>query len=170
MKSKKNLVLLGMMGSGKSTIGRLLSKRLNLNFFDIDKIIEKENDKKIYEIFKSHGENFFRKLEENLTLKTLDQNNSVISLGGGAFLNSAIRKKVLTKSVTFWLNWNTNILISRIKKNYNRPVILGLNNIQIKNLIKERSKTYVKANYKIDCNSLNKNEIIDKILKFYENK
>ena len=74
MKSKKNLVLLGMMGSGKSTIGSLLSKKLNIHFFDIDNIIEEKMDMAIIEIFEKMGENFFRNLEEKITIKFLNSN------------------------------------------------------------------------------------------------
>ena len=80
MKSKKNLVLLGMMGSGKSTIGLLVSKKLNVSFIDIDKLIEKESNMKITEIFDQKGEAFFRKLEESTTLKALSSTNKIISL------------------------------------------------------------------------------------------
>ena len=99
MKSKRNLVLLGMMGSGKSTIGYLLSKSLNLEFCDIDLIIEKEAGFKIAEIFNTEGENSFRKIEEKTSIKILKLKNKVISLGGGAFLNENIRKEVLSNNI-----------------------------------------------------------------------
>ena len=91
MKLKKNLVLLGMMGSGKSTIGRLISKKLSQKFVDIDDIIEDEAKMKINEIFLKKGEIFFRNLEEKITLKLLNNYNTIISLGGGAFINDKIR-------------------------------------------------------------------------------
>jgi len=168
MKSKKNLVLIGMMGSGKSTIGELLAKKLKFKFFDIDKIIEKKIKMKIVDIFEIKGEIFFRNLERKISLKILDYNNSVISLGGGAFTNDIIRKKALNKSETFWLNWNPNTLIDRVKKNKKRPIALKLNDNELNNLIKQRSNFYLEAKYKINCENLNKSEIIDKILNLYE--
>ena len=168
MKSKKNLVLIGMMSSGKSTIGELLAKKLNFKFFDIDKIIENETKMKITEIFKIKGENFFRNLEEKTTVKLLNFTNVVISLGGGGFVNEIIRKETNTKSKTFWLDWNLDTLISRIRKKNNRPVALALNNDELKNLIIERSKYYSKAKYKINCQKLTRSEIIKKILNLYE--
>tara|TARA_Y100000782_G_scaffold37211_1_gene41594 strand:+ start:760 stop:1272 length:513 start_codon:yes stop_codon:yes gene_type:complete len=168
MKSKKNLVLIGMMSSGKSTIGELLAKKLNFKFFDIDKIIENETKMKITEIFKIKGENFFRNLEEKTTVKLLNFSNAVISLGGGGFVNEIIRKETNTKSKTFWLNWNLDTLISRIRKKNNRPVASALNNDELKNLIIERSKYYSKAKYKINCQKLTRPEIIKKILNLYE--
>ena len=169
MKSKKNLVLIGMMSSGKSTIGELLAKKLNFKFFDIDKIIENETKMKITEIFKIKGENFFRNLEEKTTVKLLNFSNAVISLGGGGFVNEIIRKETNTKSKTFWLDWNLDTLISRIRKRNNRPVALALNNNELKNLIIKRSKYYSKAKYKINCQKLTRSEIIKKILNLYEN-
>ena len=168
MKSKKNLVLIGMMSSGKSTIGGLLAKKLNFKFFDIDKIIENETKMKITEIFKIKGENFFRNLEEKTTVKLLNFTNAVISLGGGGFVNEIIRKETNTKSKTFWLDWNLDTLISRIRKRNNRPVALALNNNELKNLIIKRSKYYSKAKYKINCQKLTRSEIIKKILNLYE--
>ena len=168
MKSKKNLVLIGMMSSGKSTIGVLLAKKLNFKFFDIDKIIENETKMKITEIFKIKGENFFRNLEEKTTIKLLNFSDVVISLGGGGFVNEIIRKETNTKSKTFWLDWNLDTLISRIRKRNNRPVALALNNNELKNLIIKRSKYYSKAKYKINCQKLTRPEIIKKILNLYE--
>ena len=168
MKSKKNLVLIGMMSSGKSTIGELLAKKLNFKFFDIDKIIENETKMKITEIFKIKGENFFRNLEEKTTIKLLNFSDVVISLGGGGFINETIRKETNTKSKTFRLNWDLDTLISRIRKKNNRPVASALNNDELKNLIIERSKYYSKAKYKINCQKLTRSEIIKKILNLYE--
>ena len=169
MKSNNNLVLLGMMGSGKSTIGLSLSKRLNTNFFDIDKIIEREQKMKVNEIFEKKGEKFFRSLEEKITLSALKSKNSIISLGGGSWLNEKIRKETnINNNVSFWLNWDTSIILERIKKNNKRPLIKNLNDSEIVKLILKRSKIYAKANYKIDCNRLTKDKIIKKILNIYE--
>ena len=169
MKSNNNLVLLGMMGSGKSTIGLSLSKRLNTNFFDIDKIIEREQNMKVNEIFEKKGEKFFRSLEEKITLSALKSKNSIISLGGGSWLNEKIRKETnINNNVSFWLNWDTSIILERIKKNNKRPLIKNLNDSEIVKLILKRSKIYAKANYEINCNRLTKDKIIKKILNIYE--
>ena len=168
MKLKKNLVLLGMMGSGKSTIGYLLSKNLNLEFYDIDSIIEKQDGRKIAEIFNTEGEDFFRKLEEKVSIKILKLKNKVISLGGGAFLNENIRKEVLSNNVSFWLNWKNNTLINRIKRNNKRPIINNYNENEIKKLISKRLKIYSMADFKINCEKFTKNEITRKILDIYE--
>ena len=87
MEIKKNIVLLGMMGSGKSTIGSLIAKKLNVVLIDIDKEIEKMQNQKISKIFEKKGEAYFRELEFNVTIQSLKDNNKIISIGGGAFLN-----------------------------------------------------------------------------------
>ena len=165
MEIKKNIVLLGMMGSGKSTIGGLLAKKLNSVLIDIDKKIEKMQNLKISEIFKTKGEAYFRELEFNVTLQSLDGDNNIISLGGGAFMNKELRKVLKQKSSTFWLHWNADTLIKRIKNNDKRPIIKGLNNFEIKKLINERNKIYYFSDFKIICESLKKTEIVDKIIK-----
>ena len=168
MKSKKNLILIGMMGSGKSTIGRLLAQKLNLSFLDIDFLIEKKVKMKIAEIFENKGEEIFRKLEKEFTLKFLNKANCIISLGGGAFIDETIKKEAQKKGITIWLNWDSQTLINRIKNNKKRPVAINLNDNELKNLILSRSKIYSKAKYKIDCENMNKIEIVEKIKQIYE--
>ena len=92
MESNKNLVFIGMMGSGKTTLGKIVSKKLNMKFIDIDHEIESKENMKISDLFKKKGEVFFRKLEERISLQNLKKNNSVISLGGGAFINQKVQK------------------------------------------------------------------------------
>ena len=168
MKSKENLVFLGMMGSGKSSIGLMVAKKLKLNFIDIDNEIEKELGKKITDIFEENGEDFFRKIEEKITLKKLKLNSSVISLGGGAFMNRNIRKEVLKNHLSFWLKWNNEILLDRIKNSKKRPLAINLPNNEIINLIQKRSNIYAKALFEIKCDNLSKNEVVNKIIKIYE--
>ncbi len=168
MKSGKNIVFLGMMGSGKTSIGFLISKKLNLEFFDIDNHIENNLGMKISKIFKNKGEKFFREYEEKITLNILKKNNIVISLGGGAFLNKNIRNEILKNHFSFWLKLESDILIKRIKNSTKRPLAYNISDIELKNMIKERSKIYSKALYKINCNNLNKTKIMNKIINIYE--
>ena len=164
MEIKKNIVLIGMMGSGKSTIGSLLAKKLNAVLVDIDKKIEKMENQKISQIFELKGEAYFRELEFNVTIKYLGHHNRIISLGGGAFINKELRKIIKYKSSTFWLNWNTDTLINRIKNNNKRPVIKNMSLTDIKKLINERNKIYNLSDFKINCENLKKGEIVNKIL------
>ena len=168
MKSKENLVFLGMMGSGKSSIGLLVAEKLKLNFIDIDNEIEKELGTTISKVFEDKGEDYFRKIEEKITLKKLKLYPSVISLGGGAFINENIRKVVLKSHISFWLNWDNNILLGRIKNSKKRPLVTNSSDNQIIDLIKNRSNVYAKALFKIKCDNLTKNEVVNKIIKIYE--
>ena len=168
MKSKENLVFLGMMGSGKSSIGSLVAKKLKLNFVDIDKEIEKNLNITIKKIFEVKGENYFRKIEEQTTLKKLKLSSTVISLGGGAFTNNNIRKEILKNHLSFWLNWDDKILLNRIKNSKKRPLAINATDTELIDLIKKRSNIYSKALYEIKCDNLTKIEIVKKIVEIYE--
>ena len=168
MKSKENLVFLGMMGSGKSSIGSLVAKKLNLNFIDIDEEIEKELGTSIKRIFAEKGEDYFRKIEEKITLKKLKLNSVIISLGGGAFLNKNIRKEIIKNHISFWLSWDNQVLLNRIKNSKKRPLVFNATDNELFDLIKKRSNIYSKALYEIECDDLSKNQIVKKILEIYE--
>ena len=168
MKSKENLVFLGMMGSGKSSIGSLVAKKLNFKFIDIDKEIEKELGNSIKEIFETKGEKHFREIEEKISLNKLKLNSAVISLGGGAFINERIRKEILKKHISFWLNWSDQVLLDRIRNSSKRPLAYKSSDNKLIELMNKRSSIYSKALYEIKCDKLSKNEIVKKILQIYE--
>ena len=168
MKSGKNIVFLGMMGSGKTSIGYMVSKKLNLDFFDIDNLIEEKLDLNISRIFETKGEKFFREFEEKTTLDILKKKNVVISLGGGAFLNRNIRTEVLKNHLSFWLKNDAKIIINRIINNPKRPIAFNSTKNELLNLIKKRSKIYSKSMYNIICDKLTKNEIAKKVIDIYE--
>jgi len=170
MKSKENIVFLGMMGSGKSSIGFLVSKRLGMEFFDIDQVIEKELKMKISKIFKEKGESYFRTIEEKITLQILKKSGIVVALGGGAFLNKNIRKEVIKNHFSIWLKVNSEILIKRLKNTKNRPLASNASKEELLDLIKKRSNFYSRALYKVICNNMSKSQIIDKVINIYENK
>ena len=167
---KKNLVLIGMMGSGKSTISRLLSNITKQNLIDTDQLIEKETKLKINDIFQKKGENFFRRIEEKIVLNSLKFSNNIIAIGGGAFLNDSIREKIKKNCISVWLKCSEQTLIPRIKNSKKRPKAYLLKEKDLIKLINDRSKIYSKADYKINCDTLTKKEIMNKILKIYEKK
>ena len=165
----KNLTLTGMMGAGKSTIGKIIAKKLRYEFIDVDKIIEQKEGTSINLIFKNKGEEHFRKIEYEQTLSELKKDNSVISLGGGAFLNNTIRKSVKKLSISFWLDVSVDELIKRLKKNKRRPMLFRQNTSDlVKKIYFDRKKTYNEADFRIKCKSLKYEEIVNKILEFYE--
>ena len=158
------------MGVGKSTIGRLIAKRLKVKFIDVDKVIERRERKSIKRIFDDNGEIYFRKLEEKITLKILKNRKAIIALGGGAFMNNNIREKVLTSCTSIWLKVNLDKLIKRYKKNDRRPLLARKKlDSEVKKIYRSRKKTYSLADFKINCDSMDKSEIVQKILNSYEN-
>ena len=167
---RKSLTLTGMMGVGKSTIGKNLAKKLRYNFIDVDKLIEKKEGITINLIFKNKSEEYFRKIENDIAINELKKNNSVISLGGGAFLNDAIRKTSKKLSISFWLDVPIDDLIKRLsKKNSQRPLLFRKNvGETVKKIYFERKKIYNEADYRIKCNSMKSNEIVKKIINLYE--
>ena len=166
---KKNLVLTGMMGVGKSTVGKNLAQKLSYNFVDIDRTIESREGSTINLIFKNKSESYFRKLENEISLEKLKKKNTVISLGGGAFLNKSIRREVKNTSVSFWLDVDVSELIKRLKKTKKRPLLYNKNlNVMVNKIYLERKKTYSEADFRIKCNFLGPDKIVDKILKLYE--
>ena len=157
-----------MMGVGKTRIGKFVAKRLKIDFFDIDKLIEEKNEMKITEIFKTKGEIYFRKEEEFVTIKYLNKKGSIISLGGGGFINDKIRKKVLSECFSVWLNVNLETLYMRLKNSKKRPLIYNNNQNNIDKIFMERKKIYSLADHEINCDNLHLNQIRNKIIKLYE--
>jgi|TARA_Y100000296_G_scaffold83597_1_gene114808 shikimate kinase len=165
---KKNLVLLGMMAVGKTTLGKIVAKIQGLEFIDIDTNIEKRNSMSINEIFNKKGEKFFRTEEEKEVLNSLKKKNCVIALGGGAFVNKIIRVNVLKDAISVWLDVDIDILNKRVKWSQKRPLLQEKNNKKIlEKLYEKRKEFYKQANYKIACNKLNKQDVIKKIITLY---
>jgi len=152
--NKKNICIMGLMGSGKSIIGRDLSKYLNLNFYDIDKEIELKTKKKINEIFEEEGELYFRDIEEKVCIEILTNDNCVISLGGGSIISKKIRKIIKKNSYSIYLQVRLNNLLSRLKFSRKRPLLNNNSNkIEImQKLLKDRQKYYKKADLIINNN------------------
>ena len=155
---KKKIVLIGMMGSGKSTVGKILSKTLKLNFIDTDVLIEKKCGLKITEIFDKYGEKYFRHKEEKIVLNILlnDKKPCVLALGGGAFLNKKLQKVVLQKTISVWLDTNIELIYKRCKKSNKRPLLDESNDKKLKKIIKDllkiRNPIYSKAKFIVKTN------------------
>ena len=166
---KKNLVLLGMMAVGKTTLGKIMAKNQGLKFIDIDSNIEKNNLMTVNEIFTKKGEKFFRIEEKKEVLKSLKKNDCVIALGGGAFMNKIIRETILKTAISIWLDVNITTLNKRIIWNHKRPLLNKSDNQKkLNELYAERKNIYKLANHKIECDKLSKNNIIQKITALYE--
>ena len=166
LKNYKNkiIVIIGHMGSGKSLVGKLLSRKLNWNYFDSDKEVEKKLDISIVDIFKIYGENYFRKKEEIIIKNLMKKEYSVISLGGGSITIKNIRNILEKKTISIFLKVDINVLVKRLKNNKKRPLLI---NTDIKNKIfllnKERLPFYNNANIVIE-NSKSIERTVDEII------
>ena len=166
---KKNLVLLGMMGVGKTTLGKLVAKNQGLEFIDTDANIENKNSMTINEIFEQKGENFFRLEEKKEILNSLSKQDCVIALGGGAFMNKTIRESVLKNAISVWLDIDLKILNQRLKWNQKRPLLKKYSNQKkLNELYEQRKNIYQLADHKIVCDKLNKEDIVNRIIRLYE--
>jgi len=166
---KKNLILLGMMGVGKTTLGKLVAKNQGLEFIDTDANIENKNSMTINEIFEQKGESFFRLEEKKEILNSLSKQDCIIALGGGAFMNKTIRESVLKNAISVWLDIDLKILNQRLKWNQKRPLLKKYNNKKkLNELYEQRKNIYQLANHKIVCDKLNKEDIVNQIIGLYE--
>ena len=163
--------IIGMMGAGKSKIGYIVSKSLNVNFYDIDDLIEKELNTSIKELFKSHGEAYFRSIEEakiEIVIKNAVSKNekAIISIGGGAFDNQYSRELLLKNTKVIWLNVPTDILIKRIGDGSKRPMIKGNIEKSITEILSKRVKYYSLSHHQLNAYNLTQKQITEKMIQF----
>ena len=164
------LVLTGMMGSGKSSIGKELSNILSSKFYDTDLEIEKMLNMTVPDIFKNKGENYFRKIEEKICIDLINGDEKVVALGGGAFLNKKIREIVLKKSTSVWIDVDISTIVKRMKISKNIRPMLDYKDLKgsITSILAKRSPIYQLANIKIKATSIGKKKIASEIKKKYE--
>jgi len=166
---KKNLILLGMMAVGKTTLGKIVAKNHNLEFIDTDKEIEKKNLMTVSQIFQEKGEKFFRMEEKREVNKILKKKNCIIALGGGAFIDKSIRDNILNNAISIWLDCDIRILKKRSLWNEKRPLLKNENKLEkLKELYSKRKNIYKLSNHKIVCDKLTKKNIVEKIGIIYE--
>ena len=151
----RKLFLVGFMATGKTTIGKKLSSRLNVPFFDSDKEIELGCGCSINEYFRKYGETKFRAIEEKIIIEKIKNNkdnNFIMSLGGGAYLNYSIRESISLVGISIWLKGNIDIIYNRLKKSkYERPLMINFNTKEkLEKLLKERTLYYQKADIKVN--------------------
>ena len=164
--NNRSIVLVGMMGSGKTTIGKLLAEELGLPFYDSDNEIEKNLGKKINDIFEEYGELFFRNEELNFFEKKIKQKQMIISSGGGSFINEEIQKIIKKDCISIWLKAGKETLINRLKNKKNRP-LLNVENFEdtLSLLLNKRNAIYEKADLTITIDKLDKIKILHAIIK-----
>ena len=165
MSFTKNIFLVGMPGSGKSTVGRLLANKLGLDFYDLDAEIEGEQHKSIAEIFIDGGEDLFRKIESSVLQKcTKSEQPFVMATGGGApcFYNGI--SLMNDSGITVYLDTPIEVLIARTKRKQHRPLLKTNPISALKDLLKKREKCYSQTNYRIDTRGLELQGKVEKII------
>ncbi|WP_378956332.1 shikimate kinase [Pelosinus sp. sgz500959] len=164
----KNIVLIGFMGTGKTTIGRLLASRLGRPFVDSDKKVEHENGMTIREIFERHGEAYFRQKEKDMIARLSRYNNAVIATGGGVVLSSENMRRLKKNGVIIALTASVETILERTSRRNTRPLLLDFFAREqiVDKLMSERYELYQKADFSIDTNGNSPQHVINEIMLF----
>lgn len=172
MKNKNNICLVGLMGSGKTTIGKILAKKLNYKFIDSDSLIEEKTGVKVPLIFEYEGEEGFRRRETKLLSEVVKMNNIVLATGGGIVLSSTNRKFLSKASIVVYLNAAIKELVKRLVNDKERPLIQNVDKeTKLRELIERRGSLYESvADYIIQTKGKRASEIANEIIKKLENK
>ena len=168
---KANIALIGFMGSGKTTIGRILARSLDMKFIDIDRCISMREKRTIPEIFEEHGEKYFRDLERSIIEEESKDNNIVISTGGGAIIDNVNIKNLKSTSFVVYLDCDVNTIYERVKRSKTRPLLTNSEDIlhPIQELYDKRRTLYkISSDFsiKIDSNT-NIYDSVEKIKNAY---
>jgi shikimate kinase len=162
---RRSIVLVGMMGSGKSSIGRRLALRLGIPFSDADAEIEKAAGMSIPDIFSVRGEAEFRYGEARVILRLLENGPQVLATGGGAFMNSDTRAAIASKGISIWLNADFDVLLKRIRRRQDRPLLKTADPAEtLRKLIEERYPVYALADLTVESRDIPHEKIVDEIL------
>jgi len=158
------IVLVGVPGAGKTTVGKLLAKELGLDFLDSDQVIETRSGKSVADIFTQDGEPAFRQIEHDVIIDLLDSSNTVLALGGGSLGNDDTRAKV-KKAETVWLVAGLAQAVDRVGMNRNRPLLLGNVRGQLADLMAAREPLYKEvAKVAVDTSKLIPSEVVAEIV------
>jgi shikimate kinase len=163
---RRSIVLVGMMGAGKSSIGRRLAQRLGVGFVDADAEIEAAAGMTIAEIFSSYGEPDFRSGEARVIARLLDQGQQVLATGGGAFMNPDTRAGVRQNGVSVWLKADFDVLVRRVKRRAtaDRPMLQGDPAQRIRQLMDERNPVYAEADVTVESREVSHEIIVAEIV------
>jgi shikimate kinase len=162
----RSIVLVGLMGAGKSTIGRRLAQRLDLSFIDADAEIEQAAGKTVPEIFRDHGETYFRDGERKVIARLLDSGPQVLATGGGAFMNEQTRNNIAHKGISVWLKADISLLMKRVLRRDNRPLLQSEDpEIVMRRLIEERYPVYSRADIIVESRDVPHNSIVSDVIR-----
>jgi shikimate kinase len=162
---KKTIVLVGLMGSGKSSIGRRLARRLRLPFADADEEIEAAAGLKVAEIFERHGEAHFREGEQRVIARLIEGPRKVVATGGGAFVDAGTRAAILASCIAIWLDADVEILAERVNRRDSRPLLRGRDARDVlRDLAEARNPIYAEAHLRIASGDVAHEAIVETIV------
>ncbi len=166
MRLDRPIVLVGMMGVGKTTVGRLLAAQLDVSFIDTDEEIERAADMAIAEIFERFGEDYFRDGERRVIARLINEGPKVIATGGGAFINEATRALIKEKCHSVWIDADIEILVARVSRRNHRPLLIGKDpRVVLADLIAKRSPVYRLADFHVRSDADPHRRTVEQILK-----
>lgn len=161
----RSIVLVGLMGAGKSSIGRRLAHRLGLPFVDADTEIEKAADLTIPEIFEKHGEPYFRAGEVRVVARILDSGPQVLATGGGAYMNPETRARIRERGISLWLKAELDVLMKRVKRRGDRPLLKADDpQAVLKRLMDERYPVYAEADLTVVSREASHDEVVEDVI------
>jgi shikimate kinase len=162
---KRNLVFIGLMGAGKSAIGRLTAQALGVPFVDSDHEIERVSRMTVSDLFATYGEEEFRALEARVLKRLLRSGPRVVSTGGGAYINERSRRHIKKGGVTIWLNADLDVLWERVNKRDTRPLLKTENPKQtLENLMRARYPIYAEADLTVLSRDVKKEAMVEEVL------
>jgi shikimate kinase len=162
----RSVVLVGLMGAGKSTVGRRLAHRLAVPFVDADSEIEAAAAKSIAEIFADHGEAFFREGERKVIARLLESGPQVLATGGGAFMNEETRENIRRNGISVWLRAGLPLLMKRVSKRQTRPLLFGGDpEAVMQRLMDERHPVYGQADIVVDSRDASHQTVMADVLR-----
>lgn len=162
---KKPIVLVGMMGSGKSTIGKKLAYKLNLQFYDSDKMIEEREGLSVIDIYDFRGEDYFKTKETDVIKEVLGYGTVILSTGGESFLNDDIHEMIKSQSISIWLKTDISTLHERVSRRNTRPQFSGSNKMEvIEQMVEECYPVFEKADITIESKDMEAHFVVDTIL------
>jgi shikimate kinase len=160
------IVLVGLMGAGKTSVGRRLAEKLDIPFVDADHEIETAAGKSIAEIFNDHGEEYFREGERRVIARLLENGTQVLATGGGAFMNTETRERIKQHGISVWLKADLDLLLKRVSKRNDRPLLRNDDPAAVmKKLIDTRYPVYAEANITVESRDVQHGQMVNDVIK-----
>ncbi len=160
------IVLVGLMGAGKTSIGRRLAEKMGLSFVDADHEIEAAAGKSIADIFTEHGEDYFREGERKVIARLMENGEQVLATGGGAYINAETRARIKAGGVCIWLKADLDLLMRRVMKRNDRPLLRTADpQAVMRKLIEDRYPVYAEADITVECRDVQHTQMVNEVLR-----